>query len=156
MSQYKKHTLIKAAQKGRVWEVVKMRQARKLGNKSYRQRTDEVPFSKEKVEKMGLQIESILLKNKNRITKEEKEKLIYAKMVILFRKNLCTWEELKKETKELEKYVTKEELLALSFWARGSRETKDKFIPEEDIDDLYEELENKLLELKKDSPSLCN
>jgi hypothetical protein len=118
--------------------------------RSYR-RIDETSFPEDKILKMGARIESILFEKNT--TTENKRLLEYLKAYLLFRKNISTDEE-KFYLSSLEQAknrlfrIKKEDLNALNLWARGSRKNKDQIFTNDQLESLYDRVEEKLENLK--------
>ena len=115
-------------------------------NKPYRPTTDvSSDFPKKEVAKMGLKLENIL--SKETLLQKERKLLDYAKTYIEMRK--CrddNWNRLVKEVfrKQEEEEIRKENLKALGFWLRGSRNHINELLPEKELDVLYEKIKSKL------------
>ena len=99
-----------------------------------------------KILDMGARVEAALFNNN--ISKEDKKILEYLKEYLLFRKKILSGE-INPSTESLNEKmnglrVSKEDLHALNMWARGSRKRKDDVFNKDELDFLYERIEEKL------------
>ncbi len=114
----------------------------------FRPRVDEIEFNERDIEKMGLRFENILFKDPAKITKKEVDMLKYAKDVVSFRRGLLSWGEFEKKTKKVQQNEGKKNTLMLSLWLRGTRSRKGELLSLEELETLYERIEESLSKIK--------